>query len=461
MQLCTMLRPVSFTHGEEILATGKLNDRLFFLRTGEVEVLVDGERVRILNQPGEVIGEMSALSQKPTSATVRAISKAEGFALEIIDFSSVHPGQKDRFQFLLYKVYSAVLTERLMQTNEKAKLFERTARDLEKAKRDLETITSGQMSYLLMEAKKAQDRKQVLFVDENKKLQLLAKNVLGGTGVKLDLAESPDAASESLQNNQHDLIFCSSQLASRLPSINQKFVMTSPLMIDLQGLESQPEVSNFISFDIEDRAFSSKVLLTTLTKLATQDLFGLQKYLSWGADIISRPISKSADREPLKQEMIAHFKSRGIRGSLLDRCQVSAEELLMNAIYDAPVDASGQHIYNHLPRTTAVNLSPSQFGTFCYATDGIYLGISVEDPFGALTPKVLIKYLRSCYSGAAGSLNDNKGGAGRGLHQIIESADLTVFNVQSRSRTEAICLWNLENSSQKRITQPTLHFFFS
>ena len=82
--------------------------------------------------------------------------------------------------------------------------------------------------------------------------------------------------------------------------------------------------------------------------------------------------------------MMAHFKTRGIRNSLLDRAQVSAEELLMNSIYDAPVDSDGNHVYNHLSRSVPIALVPSQFATFRYATDGIYLAISVEDPFGSL-----------------------------------------------------------------------------
>jgi hypothetical protein len=88
------------------------------------------------------------------------------------------------------------------------------------------------------------------------------------------------------------------------------------------------------------------------------------------------------------------------------------------------------------------------------------VGLSVEDPFGALNRETILKYLKSCYDGFAGSMNQNKGGAGRGLHQIIENTDITVFNVKKNVRTEVICLFNLE-PAKDREQIPTFHYFFS
>ena len=84
----------------------------------------------------------------------------------------------------------------------------------------------------------------------------------------------------------------------------------------------------------------------------------------------------------------------------------------------------------------------------------------MEDPFGALNRETILKYLQSCYEGSAGSMNENKGGAGRGLHQIIENTDITVFNVKKGVRTEVICLFNLE-PAKDREQIPTFHYFFS
>ncbi len=98
--------------------------------------------------------------------------------------------------------------------------------------------------------------------------------------------------------------------------------------------------------------------------------------------------------------------------------------------YDAPVDSQGHAVFNHISRKEEVQLDTHQQSHLRYASDGVLLAVAVKDPFGSLSKDIIVDYLLTCYNGQAGSLNTNKGGAGRGLHQIIENADLTVFNVK-------------------------------
>lgn len=93
------------------------------------------------------------------------------------------------------------------------------------------------------------------------------------------------------------------------------------------------------------------------------------------------------------------------------------------------------------------------------AATGSMIAISVEDPFGALTKEVIISYLERCYYGSAGIMNANKGGAGRGLHQIIEKSDLTIFNVKKGIKTEVISIFNLETSRKDH--KLYFHYFFT
>ncbi len=467
LQIATMIRPTTFWAGDFILTAGQKNDNLYFLRKGEVEILVDNERVFELNRFGEVLGEISALSDMPVSASVWAKSEVECFVLHAPDFHHVHPQQKDRFLFLLYKIYSMVVTERLVKMNEKAKKFEATARELEKAKKELEAFSSAKMNFLIQEAQKTNVGRKILLFDSNKKNHLISKNVLGGTGLQMELTSNEDEAISYLDTNDYDLILVelvNSPFFAKLreKKLTQKTVITAPLLVDLKILKDLTDFPNLISRDSGDRGSSAKTLLTTITKILNHDYFGLEKYLSWGVDLQTLHVFRSQDREPARERMLDYFREIGIRGSLLDRAQVSCEELLMNAIYDAPTDfKTGKSLYNHLPRTQPLELPEDQAAILRYGSDGVMMGLSVRDPFGALTRSVIISYLESCYSGNAGIYNKEKGGAGRGLHQIIESTDLTVFNVQKNYATEVICLWNLENAISKKFTQPSFHFFIS
>ncbi len=159
-------------------------------------------------------------------------------------------------------------------------------------------------------------------------------------------------------------------------------------------------------------------------------------------------VTSAKKRHELKDEMVAHLKSLKVRTTLTDRCYQVAEEMLMNAIYDAPINETGQSVYNHMSRKDEVLLKPEEYSTFEYCAKDKIVAISISDPFGGLTREILINYLDSCYSGRAGEINEksNKGGAGRGLHIIVESADLTVFQVKRGKCTRVVSyFWQKEN----------------
>lgn len=53
---------------------------------------------------------------------------------------------------------------------------------------------------------------------------------------------------------------------------------------------------------------------------------------------------------------------------------------------------------------------------------------------------------------------EHKGGAGKGLHLIVENSNLTIFNVKKGHQTEVVSLFYLD--SQRRAVKPTFHYFF-
>lgn len=160
-------------------------------------------------------------------------------------------------------------------------------------------------------------------------------------------------------------------------------------------------------------------------------------------------VTSAKQRHDLKDQMVGYLKGLKVRSTITDRCFQVAEEMLMNAIYDAPVDdTTGKSLFNHLSRKDDILLTPKQYSTLEYGTKNKIVAVAVSDPFGALTRETLIDYLESCYTGHAGVINEQegKGGAGRGLHQIVENSDLTVFQVKRGKKTRVVSyFWQKEN----------------
>lgn len=449
LQISTMTELKTFKKGEFVLKENEQNKKLYFIRSGVAEVVLVGEVVAILQTPGEVMGEMSVVLQKPATTTIRAAGDLECWVLDSENFAHVDPKHLDHFQSLLYRIYSIVLADRLTKTNEKARFFEIANRELHQAQMALDKTGN----------------KKVLLIDSDRKQLVMAKVAVGSTGVKMDTAMNMAAAEALLAANQYDAVICDEQSMALLKKLNESknpaklIMMTSKLIREnLKYYRENDFVNTMITRDAEDRPLTVRTMLTTLTKILSQDIFGLEKYLSWGVEVQTRQVKTSSQRTELKEEMVEYFKHLGVRQTVLERCHAVAEELLMNSIYDAPMDSSGKSLFNHYSRRTEVVLDTHLQSQFKYACDGMYLALAVVDPFGGLTKDIIINYIESCYEGRAGTLNDGKGGAGRGLHQIIENSDLTIFNVKKGFKTEVISLFYVETNRKEPL--PSFHYFF-
>lgn len=492
---------------ERILIQGQENINLYILIIGQVGVHVDGAIVATLEQMGEVIGEMSVVTRRPVSATIVSETPVKVIEVDIQNLNKALGNDKEVFNKTLYRAFAITLSDKLRITNQKAKYFEDFSdkhlteiyQGQELTIKRLKEVTGKNLVNLQANIKSLQNKfdtaayenvlneveyikkildplvsrfsidlerqsRRVLLAESNKKQQSIAKMALGGTGIELEIASHIAEAREKLTLSDFDIVFVNSEMIPLISEFAHKIksrftlITSEPISAYIPKLKKIDIIPNIVSRDPDDRYFTSKNIMTTVTKLANRDIFGLEKYLAWGVDLQEYSITGSDVRAELNDQMQAYFTQLGVRSSRLDSVRTVTEELLMNAIYDAPIDSNGNSIFNHLDRTIQVKLKKSQQGTFSFGTDGMFIGISVADPFGALQGQTVIDYLESCYGGNAGSLNQLKGGAGRGLHMIVELSDLVVFNIEPGVKTEVISLFHIDGKSSD-YNSANFHYF--
>ena len=96
-QLAARLTPVHANAGDELIRVGDHGDRFYVVDKGEVEILVDGEPPRREGE-GSYFGEIALLRDVPRTATVRAATDADLFALDRDDFLPAVTGHADSTQ---------------------------------------------------------------------------------------------------------------------------------------------------------------------------------------------------------------------------------------------------------------------------------------------------------------------------------------------------------------------------
>ena len=89
-ELVRHLRPAVFTPGELVLRRGDLGHRIYFIRRGEVEVLAQDERTRVVTLgDGDYFGELALLTHQPRSASIRALDYCDLYTLDREHFEEV------------------------------------------------------------------------------------------------------------------------------------------------------------------------------------------------------------------------------------------------------------------------------------------------------------------------------------------------------------------------------------
>ena len=82
LDYCAGAAQLTFEPSSILLDEGRKTDRLYVLIEGVIEIVRDGVRVALVNEPGAILGEMSVLLDLPHTATVRAVSSGRAYELE-------------------------------------------------------------------------------------------------------------------------------------------------------------------------------------------------------------------------------------------------------------------------------------------------------------------------------------------------------------------------------------------
>jgi hypothetical protein len=197
-------------------------------------------------------------------------------------------------------------------------------------------------------------------------------------------------------------------------------------------------------------------LIAVARRLSTREVPQPRACLAWGHTWIESPLATQVDRERMV-EAVAQFCSAVQTTRQASNIAQLADEMIMNAMYDAPHDEDGRPRYAHR-RKEPIHLAPHERPIFGYGSDGTRIVISVTDPFGRLTREAVFGGLHRALS--TGRMDTSGGGAGLGMMLIYQAAKVVFFDVLPNVRTQVTAVLELDvPPRQMRKIPGSVHYF--
>ena len=214
-----------------------------------------------------------------------------------------------------------------------------------------------------------------------------------------------------------------------------------------------PIFGHFILRDFNDVGASAELYGRVLKASLEADSSGLSRFLKPSTKIHSIQLTHSTQKlkaiEATKNFLLAAKFQNRISTIVCN----AVDELLMNAIFGAPIDDSGRPILSTSSRASSLVLEGRNLVEMSIGFDGEFLGICIRDQYGSLDKDKLLaleskNYSEQEYKPRAGAV-----GAGLGLATIFLLGGSLHFTCVQRDRTEVVVFFRKTDNFKEFKTQ--------
>ena len=217
-------------------------------------------------------------------------------------------------------------------------------------------------------------------------------------------------------------------------------------MFDLDALHSLADITRILADHmcnhlVTDDEAGMRLLSVTVAKFVSGDLFGVEKYLPPASDVHLTRLRDYAGRTRAIDEVLAWAEKIGVRSKVRSQIGQVCEELLMNALYDAPIDEEGNLLFAEVDLKERLDrLSPRPVSIRYAASDTGFV-VGVRDRFGRLDKSTILRYIEKCLHSSV-QIDRKTYGAGLGLYLIMNAASHVVVNIAPGMATEVVCTFD-------------------
>jgi hypothetical protein len=277
-------------------------------------------------------------------------------------------------------------------------------------------------------------------------------------GAEVDAVRSPEAITADVI--PHRYVFFSvggdaASVAGLVPRLRDRahvtIVTPHAKLVDLTAYLRDDRINHVVVGDELDHG-----VFVTAQKLLTGDIFGIEKYLPPGTPVHYARLRDFEGRGRAIQTVLDFAEQSKMRRQVRSAIGQVCEELLMNALYDAPVDADGQPMFADVdPHDRIETRSPRPVSIRFAATEQQF-AVAVRDRFGRLAKNTVLAYIEKCIR-SPNQIDRKTYGAGLGLYLVANAAATYVVNVAYGIATEVVCTFDRGAKSPLRLVGMFVH----
>jgi DNA-binding response OmpR family regulator len=304
--------------------------------------------------------------------------------------------------------------------------------------------------------------KSILIAHPDRKTQRVVQRILGITGYRVDIADDLEQAIKLIAHGPPLLVVVDGGLTTSPHAEGFLAAATAAgveACMTLLGETASTQVPRILEIGavtnllVHPMPVLAEELTITVQKLIRGDLFGVEKYLLWGTELHAHDILRASQRTHVVAQLAEAVRARGQSARVASMAMLVADELISNAVHNAPVDTSGAHVRKELARDLEIELGGRDAVTLRWGCDARYLAIEVNDQYGSLDRDTILRSL------AKSDVRESGGGAGMGISLSYRSCDHLVFNLSPGRRTEIIALIDVRSQPSERTPVSSYNVF--
>lgn len=260
-------------------------------------------------------------------------------------------------------------------------------------------------------------------------------------GVKLIAAESPNQVFIDATSEKEYLLFervaqeTLGLFSDRLNPNSIHFIYGGELS-GSQYLIKSPLFGNAFDRNYGDVKYTAQLFGKVVKAQCESNVFGLQNLLGPQAKIQSIKFQRTGQKQEAVDAVRSLAAQLKFQGRVSSSIANAADEIIMNAMFDAPVDAMGKRLYSGMARSTDMPLPADKPVVLQVGYDGIYFALTVSDQFGSVDKASLLEHISKNYADEEYKIKLTTASAGLGLATIFSGGGSLFFACEAGVRTE-------------------------